>query len=122
MTGITLSEAWQRMAKAPRPPLRAGLSPNPAAFARDHHYRLRCPSGKSRLRLVQCARQKYSASPLPQITPTTPAIPHPLEGRIAIVTDVGRGMRWTRQRRARTGSQGGPWSVSEQAGAQTDGA
>jgi hypothetical protein len=29
------------------------------------------------------------------------AIPHPLEGRIAIVTDVGRGMRWTRQRRAR---------------------
>jgi hypothetical protein len=29
------------------------------------------------------------------------AIPHPPEGRIAIVTDVGRGRRWTRQRRAR---------------------
>src|SRR5215207_3882803 len=68
--------------------------------------------------LVQCCRQKYSASRLPQITSTNPAIPHPLEGRIAIVTDVGRGMRWTRQRRARTGSQGGPWPVSEQAGAQ----
>jgi hypothetical protein len=51
--------------------------------------------------LVQSSLQKYSASRLPQITPTTPAIPHPLEGRIAIVTDVGRGRRWTRQRRAR---------------------
>ena len=40
--GITLSEAWKRMAKAPRPPLRAGLSPNRAGFAREHHYRLRC--------------------------------------------------------------------------------
>ncbi len=64
--------------------------------------------------LVQCFRQKYSASRLPQITPTTPAIPHPLEGRIAIVTDVGRGMRWTRQRRAREGSQGGLRPVSDQ--------
>jgi hypothetical protein len=34
VTGITLSEAWKRMAKAPRPPLRACLSPNRAAFAR----------------------------------------------------------------------------------------
>ena len=59
--------------------------------------------------------QKYSSSPLPQITPKTPAIPHPLEGRIAIVTDVGRGMRWTRQRRARTCSQGGLRPVSDRA-------
>jgi hypothetical protein len=29
-----------------------------------------------------------------------PAVPHSSEGRIAIVTDVERGMRWTRQRRA----------------------
>jgi hypothetical protein len=57
--------------------------------------------------------QKYSASRLPQITPTTPAIPFPQEGRIAIVTDVGRGMRWTRQRRTREWSQGGPWLVSD---------
>jgi len=27
------------------------------------------------------------------------AIPFPIEGRFAIVTDVGFGMRWTRQRR-----------------------
>ena len=38
--------------------------------------------------------------------------PVPQEGRIAIVTDVGRGMRWTRQRRAREGLQGG-FSVSD---------
>jgi hypothetical protein len=72
------------------------------------------PAGQITHGLVQCFRQKYSASPCPQITPTTPAIPHPLEGRIAIVTDVGCGMRWTRQRRARTGSQGGLWPVSDQ--------
>jgi hypothetical protein len=29
------------------------------------------------------------------------------EGRIAIVTDIGLGMRWTRQRQARKWSQGG---------------
>jgi len=33
--------------------------------------------------------------------------PGPREGRIAIVTDVGCGMRWTRQRLAGEGSQGG---------------
>jgi hypothetical protein len=33
------------------------------------------------------------------------AIPFPEEGRIAIVTDVGRGMRWTRQRRRADGVQ-----------------
>jgi hypothetical protein len=49
VTGITLSEAWTRLAKAPRPPLRTGLSPNRAAFAREHHYRLRCLPGKSRM-------------------------------------------------------------------------
>ena len=50
---------------------------------------------------VQPSREKYSASRSPQITPTTPAIPRPQEGRIAIVTDVGCGERWPRQRRAR---------------------
>jgi hypothetical protein len=48
VTEITLSEARKRMVKAPRPPLRAGLSPNRAAFVREH-YRLRCLSGKSRM-------------------------------------------------------------------------
>jgi hypothetical protein len=53
------------------------LSNLPTMFARDHHYRSRCPSGKSPMGLVQSFRQKYSASELTQITPTTPAIPHP---------------------------------------------
>jgi hypothetical protein len=44
---------------------------------------------------VQPPSQKYSGSLLTQITSTSIAIPHPQEGRIAIVTDVGRGMRWT---------------------------
>jgi hypothetical protein len=58
-------------------------------------------AGQIRHGLVQYCQRKYIASRLPQITPTTPAIPHPQEGRIAIVTDVGRGRRWTRQHRAR---------------------
>src|SRR2546426_812194 len=45
---------------------------------------------------VQPSHKKYSASRSPQITPTTPAIPRPQEGRIAIVTDVGCGERWPR--------------------------
>jgi hypothetical protein len=46
-----------------------------------------CPSGKSSLE--------------PR------AIPHPQEGRIAIVTDVGRGMRWTLWRRVDERRHGG---------------
>ena len=114
MTGITLSEAWKRLAKARRPPLRAGLSLEPGGVRARAPLPVALPAGQITHGLVQCFRQKYSASPCPQITPTTPAIPHPLEGRIAIVTDVGCGMRWTRQRRARTGSQGGLWPVSDQ--------
>jgi hypothetical protein len=32
-----------------------------------------------------------------QITTMLPHVPHPHEGRFAIVTDVGSGMRWTRR-------------------------
>ena len=39
-----------------------------------------------------------------------------------IVTNVGHGMRWTRQRRARKGSQGGINSVSDFPGTLTNGA
>src|ERR1700744_2986257 len=49
---------------------------------------------------VQILQQKYSASNRPQITGTSQLIPCPQEGRIAIVTDVGRGERWTRAARA----------------------
>src|SRR4051812_44016493 len=36
------------------------------------------------------------AYPVGQITAKTPAVSCPQEGRFAVVTDVGRGMRWTR--------------------------
>jgi hypothetical protein len=40
-----------------------------------------------------------------------------------IVTNVGQGMRWTRQRRARSSSQGGSFGlVSEETSHQTNGA
>src|SRR5260370_26637789 len=48
---------------------------------------------------VQPLSQKYSCSLLTQITSISAAIPRSKEGRIAIVTDVRHGMRWTRQRR-----------------------
>jgi hypothetical protein len=47
---------------------------------------------------VQSSRQKYFASRFAQITSISPAVLFPLEGRFAIVTDVGNGMRWTRVR------------------------
>ena len=39
---------------------------------------------------VQRPLQKYTSSRFPQISPTTPPVPARQEGRIAIVTDVGR--------------------------------
>jgi hypothetical protein len=49
--------------------------------------------------VVQPDLQKYFPFRLTQITSTTPAVSFPEEGRIAIVTDVGSGMRWTRAAR-----------------------
>jgi hypothetical protein len=45
--------------------------------------------------VVQPHIKKYSAFSLPQISGISAAVPPPLEGRFAIVTNVGRGMRWT---------------------------
>jgi len=59
------------------------------------------PTGKSLLIFrngVKPRNQKYSAFAVGQISARTPAVPCPQEGRFAIVTDVGCGMRWTRQR------------------------
>jgi hypothetical protein len=53
---------------------------------------------------VQPSLQKYFAFPVGQIKFTTRHVPPRSEGRIAIVTDVGRGMRWTRQRRKTSGA------------------
>jgi hypothetical protein len=50
--------------------------------------------------------QKYFCFHTPQITSRTLRIPSHTEGRFAIVTDVGYGMRWTRQRFARDGIAG----------------
>jgi hypothetical protein len=50
---------------------------------------------------VKPRNQKYFASRPTQIRCISPDVPFPLEGRIAIVTDVGDGMRWTRERQAR---------------------
>jgi hypothetical protein len=47
---------------------------------------------------VQSSLQKYFVSPVGQIISTNSRHPTPPEGRIAIVTDVGVRMRWTRQR------------------------
>ena len=51
---------------------------------------------------VHPSLQKYFAVPVGQIIFMNSPVSRPQEGRIAIVTDVGRGMRWTRQYRRRT--------------------
>src|SRR5262249_39125101 len=58
---------------------------------------LACPTGKS-LRLIRIdvkpLREKYSCSVF-QNNMLVSAYPESTEGRIAIVTNVGHGMRWT---------------------------
>ena len=56
---------------------------------------------------VQSRLKKHFRSRFTQINSIPHAIPSRTEGRIAIVTDVGHGMRWTRQHRAREVTQGG---------------
>ena len=64
---------------------------------------LNCPTGKSLLifrNRVKPRNQKYFASRLTQIRCISEPVPCPQEGRFAIVTDVGCGMRWTPGRQA----------------------
>src|SRR6185437_12467713 len=61
------------------------------------------PDGQISGLCVQPSSQKYFGVLFTQITSTSIAIPHPQEGRIAIVTDVGRGRRWTRLGRKTNG-------------------
>jgi hypothetical protein len=97
-----------RFAPAPSPTRGEGRKPAPTCMC---DLLCDCPTGKSLLifrNRVKPRNQKYSASRQPQITPTTPAIPRPQEGRIAIVTDVGCGERWPQSAgRATRFSQGG---------------
>jgi hypothetical protein len=55
---------------------------------------------------VESSLQKYFGFHSPQIRSRTFRIPSHTEGRFAIVTNVGHGMRWTRQRLARDGIAG----------------
>src|SRR6266851_4317909 len=64
------------------------------------------PVGRFVDRAVQPSLQKYFASVVGRNIPMSLVIPSHTEGRIAIVTDVGHGMRWTRQRFARDGIAG----------------
>jgi len=64
------------------------------------------PVGRFVDRGVESPLQKYFGFHTPQITSRTFRIPSHTEGRFAIVTDVGHGMRWTRQRLARDGIAG----------------
>jgi hypothetical protein len=45
---------------------------------------------------VQSEAKKYSALSFSQISGISAAVPPHQKGRFAIVTNVGRGMRWTR--------------------------
>ena len=121
MTGITLSEAWQRMAKAPRPPLRTGLSPNPGGVRTRAPLPVALPVGQITHGVGPVLPAKIFRFAITPNHPYKSAIPHPLEGRIAIVTDVGRGMRWTRQRRARDVFAGRASACERSNGAQTTG-
>jgi hypothetical protein len=63
--------------------------------------RLICPTGKSATARAFDCPVPFAKIFLFSRTPNQiyiPCHPVPLEGRIAIVTDVGHGMRWTRQR------------------------
>src|SRR6266436_10156005 len=88
------------VAFAPQSPriTRAGASTPPLREIVNllNRFNLICP--------VQSRLQKYFRSGLTQIRCISKPS-RPTEGRFAIVTDVGNGMRWTRERRARNGNR-----------------
>jgi hypothetical protein len=64
----------------------------------DRLMRQNNPTGKSLLifrNRVKPGNQKYSAFAVGQISGFLSLVSFPIEGRLAIVTDVGNGMRWT---------------------------
>ena len=91
MTGITLSEAWKRMAKAPR--LHASRRPlaEPGGVRARAPLPVALPVGQITHGLVQCCRQKYSAS---RLTPNHPYNSrHPAPARGAYRDRHGRWVR-----------------------------
>src|SRR6266849_616985 len=67
----------------------------------DSIYELICPSGKKTSHAKTCPplRAKIFRFAFAPNQTYSLRCPGPQEGRIAIVTDVGQGMRWTRERR-----------------------
>jgi hypothetical protein len=65
-------------------------------FDPPRNWLFRLPDGQITQWPVQPLSQKYSDFQKPQITCISIAVSLPQEGRLAIVTDVGSGMRWTR--------------------------
>ena len=87
-----------------------------------------CPTGQitsfRQIRFVQPFLKKYFAFSESQIRCMSYPVPQPPEGRIAIVTDVGCGMRWTRLlRRTNAASADGKavWSWHPDAGVKSFG-
>jgi hypothetical protein len=71
---------------------------------------------------VQIFAQKYSGFPKPQISRIVPSSRRLDEGRFAIVTDVGGGVRWTRtalQTRAPEADGQAVWSRRPDAGVKS---
>jgi hypothetical protein len=60
------------------------------------------PDGLASQSPVHPLPNKYIASPFAKISTMHPAVPPQAEGRIAIVTNVECGMRWTRRRAGRS--------------------
>ncbi|SIO06413.1 hypothetical protein SAMN05443247_01728 [Bradyrhizobium erythrophlei] len=61
------------------------------------------PDGQINQFAVKTFLRKNSSYSVGQITARSSPHPGPKEGRFAIVTNVGSGMRWTRQRRRANG-------------------
>jgi hypothetical protein len=112
VTGITLSEAWKRTAKAPRRRFAPASPRTGAAFAREHHYRLRCLSGKSRMAWSSAAGKNI---PLRRDPKSPLQTRHPAPARGAYRDRHGR---WARDAMdaAASGARGvaGRISVSDQ--------
>ena len=63
-----------------------------------------CPTGCFANCLSSPFAKNISLSPSGKSSLQARPVPPHTEGRFAIVTDVGRGMRWTRQRRKTSGA------------------
>jgi hypothetical protein len=90
----------RRFRNAPHNALRTGRNQSAHVPCRTVGEAVSCPTGKSPIWLSSASRKIFLFSPDPtQIYNFRHPVPQ--EGRIAIVTDVGCGMRWTRRRQAR---------------------